>query len=354
STGTHTVSETQSNGYTASYSGACDSNGTVVLNSGDDKTCIITNDDIAPKLTIIKEVNNDNGGKMKVEDFPLYVNNELVVSGVKNIYKVGQYIVSEDGDNGYSATFSGACDSDGKVTLNPGDDKTCVITNDDISPELTVIKKVVNDDGGDLQPSDFTMQVSGTDVSKVSFEGSDFPGVTVTLDAGNYSVDEINHDGYSKSLGTDCSGTISVGEKKTCIITNDDISPRLIVKKHVINDNGGNLHASDFTLNITGTNVSSHTVIGSETGVEVFLNAGSYSVDENNVYGYAKMIGDNCSGTITIGETKECTITNNDIQPTLKVTKLIKNTYEGTLLVTDVTLLVKSEKVESGIVNYFN
>ena len=39
---------------------------------------------------------------------------------------------------------------------------------------------------------------------------------------------------------------------KTCTITNDDNSPRLIVIKHVINDNGGTAVAGDFTMTRDG------------------------------------------------------------------------------------------------------
>ena len=45
-----------------------------------------------------------------------------------------QHTVSETGANGtllsnYTAVIGGACDSNGNVTLQPGDNKTCTITN---------------------------------------------------------------------------------------------------------------------------------------------------------------------------------------------------------------------------------
>ncbi|MDP9249598.1 MAG: LPXTG cell wall anchor domain-containing protein, partial [bacterium] len=46
--GTYMVSEDFANGYVQSFSGDCDSSGSVTLSSGDDETCTITNDDIAP------------------------------------------------------------------------------------------------------------------------------------------------------------------------------------------------------------------------------------------------------------------------------------------------------------------
>jgi hypothetical protein len=53
--------------------------------------------------------------------------------GTQRTLDAGSYTVSEDGGpGGYAATISGACNaSTGAVTLAPGDDKTCTITNND-------------------------------------------------------------------------------------------------------------------------------------------------------------------------------------------------------------------------------
>ncbi|MGH2722165.1 MAG: hypothetical protein ACRDJO_11270, partial [Actinomycetota bacterium] len=56
-----------------------------------------------------------------------------------------------------------------------------------------------------------------------SFPGSE-KGTTVALNAGEYKVDEVADAGYAKSLGAGCTGTIAVGEEKTCVVTNDDIA----------------------------------------------------------------------------------------------------------------------------------
>ncbi len=47
SAGTYTVSEDANSSYTQSFSGDCNSSGSVTLSAGDNKTCTITNDDIA-------------------------------------------------------------------------------------------------------------------------------------------------------------------------------------------------------------------------------------------------------------------------------------------------------------------
>ena len=130
--GTYVVSEDANASYSRSFSGDCDVNGSVVLATGDDKTCTITNDDIAPAtINVIKTVINDNGRTKTVTDFPLFVNGVSVVSGVTNTFPAAAYTITETIDPDYTQTFSGDCDATGHLNLNPGDGKVCIITNDD-------------------------------------------------------------------------------------------------------------------------------------------------------------------------------------------------------------------------------
>jgi hypothetical protein len=80
---------------------------------------------------------------------------------------------------------------------------------------LTVTKTVINDNGGTRIASNFTMNVTGTNVSTPSFPGAEAPGTTVTLDVGSYNVDEGVVSGYAKTLSAGCSGTIAAGESRT-------------------------------------------------------------------------------------------------------------------------------------------
>jgi len=86
----------------------------------------------------------------------------------------------------------------------------------------------------------------------------------------------------------------------------------LTVTKHVINDNGGMATASSFTMRVNATN-GSVSFPGVETGVNIAVSAGAYSVSEDNVSGYASSTSSGCSGATANGEHKTCTITNNDI-----------------------------------------
>ena len=100
-----------------------------------------------------------------------------------------------------------------------GQHKTCTIVNDDRPATLTLVKQVVNDDGGTAQVSDFALFVSGQQVTS---------GVATDLAPGTYAASEQNLPGYQAgSWGGDCAANGSVGlalgEHKTCTIVNDDV-----------------------------------------------------------------------------------------------------------------------------------
>lgn len=231
SAGTYSVVEDQENqsGYKTSYSSDCKN---VTVNNGQRKTCTITNTAVKPKLTVYKKVINDNGGTKSVSDFKLFVNQETVKSGEAKGLNIGQYTVSESTDPSYKATFSGDCNANGKVNLALGESKTCVITNDDVTPKLTLVKKVINNDGGTKKPSDWTLMALGptglTGAGEVT-SGDDFK-------AGTYKLSESVIKGYT-SLGWSCTNGIQVvgdqitiqnGQSTVCTVTNDDTPPILV------------------------------------------------------------------------------------------------------------------------------
>ena len=96
--------------------------------------------------------------------------------------------------------------------------------------QLVVITHMVNDNGGTKQPSDFTMQLSGSGLNPSinNFVGVDAPGVSVTVSSttpGGYSVVELGFAGYVPTYGAGCSGNIAGGETRTCTVTNNDNAP---------------------------------------------------------------------------------------------------------------------------------
>jgi hypothetical protein len=217
------------------------------------------------------------------------------------------------------------------------------------NPHLIVIKHVINDNGGTKSASDFTMQINGvTATGGNSFPGAESPGTNKEVTPGSYTVTEDSLAGYSTTTSGECSGTISNGETKTCTITNNDVPGTLIVKKHVVNDNGGTKSAADFTMKVTGGSPSPSSFAGSEAGTSVTIDAGSYSVDEDVVSGYAKSIGANCSGTIALAETKTCTITNDDIPAHLIVIKHVVNVNGGKAKASNFTMKINGVTATGG------
>lgn len=355
--GTYSVTEPAVTGYTTT-----DDNCTgLVIPNGGSATCTITNNDNEPSLTLVKSLTKDNGGTAVESDWTLAANGPTGFSGagpsVSNgaSFDTGTYDLSESGGpSGYAASdwvCTGGTQVDGDtVTVALGQTVTCTIINNDQPAHLIVIKHVDNTNGGDSVASNFEMTINGvTAQGGNSFPGQENPGTDKIVDPGTYNVTETGPEGYQSNFSTDCTGTIALGQTKTCTVTNDDKPATLTVIKHVINDNGGNAVAGDFMMNVTGTNVSSSSFSGSESGVSVTLDAGSYSVDEDSFGGYTKSLGANCSGSIAIGQSKTCIITNNDIASTITLIKEVINDNGGSAGPNSFGISVGGQSVTSGI-----
>lgn len=362
-TGTNfTVTEVQANtgGYATTYSGSC--NGTIV--EGQTKVCTITNNDVTGQLRVVKEVVSDNGGDADASDFTLYVNGQTKTQNQYFNVNAGVYTVTESGPSGYGQT-SLVCKDDNSqqvlthpVTVGLGQKVTCTVTNSDNAPTLKVIKHVINNNGGTKLATNFLMSVTGTDVSDNEFPG-DENGTVVTLDAGNYSVTESGPSGYGATYSADCSGTIALGEYKTCIITNDDNVPILTLLKQVWNDDGGTADADDWFLKATGPST-----FGGWGGAISDSNfaAGTYTLSEHyGPNGYAASawtcIGGSQNGnqiTVEAGQIASCGIVNNDKPAEITVTKEVINNNGGDAEVSDFDLWVDSTQVLSGVSNEFD
>jgi uncharacterized repeat protein (TIGR02543 family) len=136
--GTYTLSEQVNANYTASVTcgDQTASAGTIQVSllPGQTLECVFTNTLRDAILTVNKVVINDNGGIAQVTDFPLFVNGAPVSHGVAISVAPGTHSVSEVHHANYASTFSGDCTPSGLVTLLPGQNATCTITNNDLSP----------------------------------------------------------------------------------------------------------------------------------------------------------------------------------------------------------------------------
>ncbi len=357
--GAYSVDETAVTGYTKTLSADC----TGTITAGQTKICTITNDDVPPSLTLIKQV---TGGTALHTAWTLTATGSVgsptnlsgttpVASGAS--FRADTYTLAETtGPAGYTASLyscvknGGVAVASNSITLSLGDTAICTITNTFLPPDaprLTVIKHVINDNGGTALAGAFTMNVTGAGGFANSFPGVEAPGTTITMPVGAYSVDETSTlTTYAKTLSADCTGTIAAGQTKTCTVTNNDNPPvitTLIVKKIVSNDNGGTKTSADFTMQVTGTNPSPASFPGSATGTSVTIVPGTYSVDEAAMTGYTKSFSADCTGTIAAGQTKTCTITNNDNPPDaprLIIIKHVINDNGGTVLAPGFTMNV--------------
>lgn len=335
--GAYTVSETQASGYTSTVTGDCSSNGSVTLAIGDTKSCTITNNDVAPTLTLVKTVINNNGGNNVVSDFTLKIDSTTVTSGVPIAVNAGTHTASEISLPGYTpSAWGGDCDTNGSVTLNPGDAKTCTITNDDVAPTITLTKQVTNDNGGTAGVNDFGLTVGGSSVTsgQVVSASANTPVDLNETGAPGYSFVSITGDAKCpQALGG--AVTLTEGENVSCTITNDDDAPTLTLVKQVTNDDGGTAAASAFTLTATGT--SGFSGSGPSVSSGASFDAGTYDLSESGPAGYTgsawTCVGGSQSDSDTVvvglGDDVTCTITNNDNAPTLKLVKSVVNDNGG-------------------------
>jgi hypothetical protein len=148
------LTETTLAGYTPSSwscTGGTQSGANIALALGGAATCTISNDDIAPLLTLVKVVTNDNGGTKTVSDFPLTASGPVTISGVTGATSVtgravnaGSYALTETTQTGYTASSwscSGGTQSGANIALALGGAATCTISNND-NPSFIIIDKI--------------------------------------------------------------------------------------------------------------------------------------------------------------------------------------------------------------------
>jgi len=180
-------------------------------------------------INVVKLVINDNGGTKTVADFPLFVNGMPVVSGVTNSFGGSQtYTVTETTNSKYTQTFSGDCTFDGRVALNKGDNRFCILTNDDIGapvivppvPPLIDVVKVPSPLALPAGPGPvtytYTLRNIGTvPVTNVTMVGDSCSPITlVSGDTNNDSKLDVNETWTYR-----CSTTLSATHTNTVVAT---------------------------------------------------------------------------------------------------------------------------------------
>jgi hypothetical protein len=360
--GNHTLSEVGLSGYAAgSWGGDCNPDGTINLALDQDATCTLTNNDVAPSLTLVKVVTKDNGGTAVPANWTLTASGPTPFSGSGAgassgpSFDAGTYNLSESGPTGYSASAwvcTGVTQDDADtVTLGLGQSATCTITNDDIAPTLKIVKTIVNDNGGTVtDPNAFGLRIDGTPVLN---------NAVTAVSAGNHTLSEVGLAGYvAGSWGGDCnpdgSITLALGQDATCTITNDDVAPSLTLVKAVIKDNGGTATPASWTLTATGPTGFSGSGPSVSNGPS--FDAGSYDLSESGPAGYEASdwvcVGgsqdDADTVTLGLGQSATCTITNDDIAPSLTLVKAVTKDNGGTAVPSDWMLIASGPTGFSG------
>ena len=136
-------------------------------------SCTIKNTSQPAHLTLIKAVNNDNGGVALGTDWTLTATGaSTTITGVTGsasvtgaTVKAGTYSLSEStGPAGYLPSAwvcTGGTQTGSQLALAPGETASCTITNTSQKPHLNLVKVVDNTAGGTALTTDWTLSAVG-------------------------------------------------------------------------------------------------------------------------------------------------------------------------------------------------
>ncbi|MDM7856428.1 hypothetical protein [Cellulomonas alba] len=301
-----------------------------------DVVCTITNTAVAPRLTLVKEVDNHGGGVAQptaftllaigdtdlaagttgtpqVTDVPLRAGEyDLLEIGLPHYTRVGWTCV-----DGLGATLPLAADT---VDLELGEDVTCTVLNRFADAQLTLVKTV---DGGPASAGDWTLVASSGAESFGGVSGS--AQATRVVTPATFALSEVPGNDVARLgyelVGWDCgshavtgaSVVLAAGDEVTCTATNRWIGSSLTLTKEV---EGGTAAATDWTLTADGPQRLSGAT-GAPAVTDAVVVPGDYTLAETGPAGYSSL-GWTCTGAtvsgdvVTIGENADvaCTVTN--------------------------------------------
>jgi hypothetical protein len=191
-------------------------------------------------ITLVKDVQNNFNGDADENDFGLTIGGTSVTSGetltfptpvdktIDEVLLAGYEFVDITGD--------AKCPTDlgGTVSLADGDNITCIITNRDIQPCITLVKNVINHPSGldDKDPDDFNLTIDGNPV---------LSGIQTCVNSNtDIPIDETQIPGFEfvditgdAKCPTELGGIVNLdeGENISCTITNRDIRGKIAVFK---------------------------------------------------------------------------------------------------------------------------
>ena len=200
---------------------------------GQTKTCTVTNDDIAAAADRdqARDQRQRRHGRRR-GDFTLTVDDPGTNPADRSRAPrrrarrsrstPGTYEVTETGPSGYAASVLAPTAPARSPSARPRPARSPTTTS---RPQLTVIKHVINDNGGTAAAVGVHDDRRRSGTNPPSFAGRRGAGhARVTVDPGAYRVTETGPSGYTASYSADCSGSIAIGQTKTCTVTNNDIA----------------------------------------------------------------------------------------------------------------------------------
>ncbi|WP_345801524.1 SpaA isopeptide-forming pilin-related protein [Microbacterium sp. AZCO] len=288
-----TVNAASGSQYSSSYSctpgalnGAGQSFALTVPDS--DVVCTFTNTNLRGKITLRKDVVNDNGGTAIDTQWTLTATGVVVATGAEGAPAVtgafvpaGVYTLAESGGpTGYAQTdlactggqFTPATGgTPASVAVAAGADVVCTFRNDDIAPTLTLVKNVANNGVGVHGATEWTLSASG----ELGFQDALTTGTATTASTGAktvkagvaYQLSEQGPAGYNAGAWSCTAGqlnagavTLAVGQNAVCQITNTAAPASGDYTKEVVSTtqiaDGPNAGKWQITYKVTVTNTS--------------------------------------------------------------------------------------------------
>src|SRR5206468_2090033 len=186
----------------------------IAVDLGQSATCTIHNSDNPPSLTLVKVVDNDNGGTAGTTKC-LHSSHDQTSNGgaggakssatfSKGTYTLSPYTTLFRSAGSWSCgggTFTGP----NQIAVDLGQSATCTIHNNDNPPSLTLVKVVDNDNGGTALAANFTLSATGP--TPISGAGGATSGPTFSK--GTYTLSETSVAGYTAGSWSCVGGTFT-------------------------------------------------------------------------------------------------------------------------------------------------
>lgn len=273
----------------------------VAVEAGREATCTVHN--ATGELTLIKVVENPNGGTAVPGDWTLHAGDHAVTTGTTVFVDPSAPLVLSESGGPEGYTLDSIVCNDVETTsvqVGAGDAVTCTFTNVD-RPGRLILDKIVdpNATGDTTEPS--AWHLSGTP------DGIEGQGVVEgdghadgAVKAGTYTLAEDGPAGFAAGEWT-CegpNGAVPVSEDDTielaaietvsCEITNTAIQPTLTLVKVVDpGQTGDETPASAFTLTATPDGIEGQPELSGAGGASSIVKVGDYVLSETGPATYA-------------------------------------------------------------------